>query len=439
MSVVNWGEIQRRAAGIGKSAVQIFSRPPVAHERKFDIRYSDGLTPIQRELVLQSEGAGDVHKNICIANICARLVAQAVASLPLQVKEDGEVIEDDPKYFLFRNPNPLYSGFEFLEFCCLQLIYKGNIYALVVGRGDYPKENPQELWPFFSSEIEPELVDFGEGEMQLDVRSKHLINLKYRYAGFYASKATKIFQKTMYDAWEIIHVREPSTDSHIKGDSWIAASSKNLKHLNIIQEFKNNVYEKGQFTKLNIHTDQEMSPEQRMDFRRDYNLTYIGTENMNQPLLTWNGMKAIPLAWSPEDLQILASEKMTNAMVATALGVPAEMLGQIIDKKNTATYREAVKQLMKFTVIPTANRILQKFSADLWPDSDRHIEINLKAIDALRPTPEDVANMSGATLNERRVIQGLSRYEEEAADIPLIPQNMALFTDLAFNGDTEEL
>lgn len=400
-------------------------------EEKFNLMDERGLTEIQKAIIFDMMGSRDIHKKLWIANFCARLVSQNVARLPVQLKEGGKVIEQDDKYDIFNAPNPLYSGFEFKEFCCLQLIYKGNIYIHVVGRTKYPKESPQELWPLFSANINPEIIGGKNAVIEMDVRANSPANLIY--------KDISGGRKKPYMSWEIIHVKEPSDDSHIEGVSWIAAAGKNIEHINKIERYKNKLYERGQFLSFNLHSPDWWDDGQLKAFRKNYMETYAGEKGIGLPLITYGGMEAKPLSWSPADMDLLASEKLTVGTVATIMGVPAEMLGPWMDKKNVATYREALKQFMMITVIPTADRIFQKFSRELWPDSDRHIEINENAIGILRPPAEEVAKMTCASINEKRSIQGLSKHEGELYDTPMVSQSVQLATELLIKEDKEEM
>ncbi|RZJ82787.1 MAG: phage portal protein, partial [Brevundimonas sp.] len=76
-----------------------------------------------------------------VAYRCVRMIAEAAASTPLKVRQDGTLATDHPVRRLLDRPNPEQSGPELLEALFGHLQTAGNAYLEGAGEGA-----PEELW-----------------------------------------------------------------------------------------------------------------------------------------------------------------------------------------------------------------------------------------------------------------------------------------------------
>lgn len=425
MSIFNFKALKQKALKIGVSATRFLSK-------QLDVRHLGPFGIVKQDIGLEMMGGNDVHTKVWVANWCARAISSMVADVPkyLERTKDGEIVDDDPKFQLYTGRcNPIYDGYMLQEVLQMNLIYMGDAFLRVIGLGNEPKGNPRELWPLLSGEVDVRFRNDLSMDISTEYTQGNLEDLVYYDA----------HEKKVYEREEIIHIREPNPRSHIRGLSWLQAAEKKLQLNQQMEKYKTKVFSHGQFTSFNIHTPDHLSQEQKDEYRRDFMEVYPGVENLGLPLMTYGGFEAKPLSWSPADLKILEADRYNAAAIATMMGMPPELMGYLIETKNVATYKTAKIQLLEFTVIPAAERLNRRISAELWPDGSHRIRVNKDNIPDFRKSSEELAQAFWLTPNQRLTAQGHPTSDDPRMDQLYFPGTLmpldALFIDTGANKD----
>lgn len=387
--------------------------------QKFDIRDYNSFTPIQREMLADLLKSRDIYTKIWVANTCIRKIADAAgliwSSVSLQDSK-GEIREDNPVYKLFKYPFPTMSGVELMEFSITQYILNGNCYEYVTGT----QKKPLEVWPLFARNITPIGGDPLKGEPVIKV---------YR----------DDTQKKDYSPDSVIHAKTVNPESLICGISLLSAGETKLEQLDNIENFNNKIFKNGAFPSINFSTEQDLIESQRNDLKKSIQEQYAGVSNAGKVMLTWGGVKAIPMAFSPSDMQVLNNENMTAGAIASLLGVPPELLGNISTSKTYSNYREAKSDFINSTVIPHSNRIIEKRNHFFFPSGDFKFVLNENRIDYLKPSSAELNESWWLTPNQKRQLQGYQPIGDPAMDLIYIPSGYQTIEQAGFAGSTMEL
>ena len=94
---------------------------------------------------------------------------------------------------------------------------------------------------------------------------------------------------------------------------------------------------------------------------------FSGSANAGRPLLLDGGMKWLPMALTPADMDFVALKEAAARDIALAFGVPPALVGLPGDS-TYSNAREAGRALMRNTVLPMAGRILAELATllDGW-------------------------------------------------------------------------
>ena len=118
-----------------------------------------------------------------------------------------------------------------------------------------------------------------------------------------------------------------------------------------------------------------LSNEQFERLRSQIEDHFSGSANAGRPLLLDGGLKWLPMAMTPADMDFVALKESAARDIALAFGVPPVLVGLPGD----ATYanaREAGRALIRHTVLPMAERILAEL-ADVLGDWGGRVELRV--------------------------------------------------------------
>jgi HK97 family phage portal protein len=290
--------------------------------------------------------ADEGYRQNVVAYRAVNLVAKAVASIPMVLKRGDQVVNEHPLLSLLKKPNPRLRGENFLYNFVGYYMIAGNAYALKVGPDGAA---PKELWL-----LRPDTMQVIEGADGLP-------------GGYEQQVAGK---KQRFDTGSVLHMKTfnplsdwyglapleaaaMAVDAHNEGSRWNLALIQNGGTPSgvLYQEDADMPLTDAQFTKLKDQIEQQ----------------YTGAINAGRPLLLEGGLKWQDMGMSPKDMDWASAKNMTAREIATAFGVPAQMMG-VPDAQTYSNYGEARQSLWEDTVIPLACEIAQEMTNWLLPD-----------------------------------------------------------------------
>lgn len=282
-----------------------------------------------------TEGFG--QNSICYR--CVSMIAQAAASIPLRVRDEGEDYHDHPLLDLLQNPNPHQCGPEILEEWYGFLLVAGNTYLELVSINDTPRElyvlRPDRMkviagdqgWPqSFTYTVNNNSVEFPIPESGEQARILH----------------TKLFHPTNdYYGMSPIEAAALAIDIHNAASSWNKALLDNSARPSGALIYKSS---EGQLTS-----------EQYDRLQKELEENFEGATNAGKPLLLEGGLEWKNMGLTPRDMDFIEAKFVAAREIALAFGVPPMLLG--IPGDNTySNYAEANRTFWRQTILPLVER-----------------------------------------------------------------------------------
>ncbi len=331
---------------------------------------------------------------------CVRMIAESAASVPLQLREGRDVLDEHPLLGLLARPNTMQGGQDLLEDWYGHLMVAGNAYLEAVSvdeqvielhvlRPDRMKVVPgADGWPeFYEYSVAGQTMRFAQGGIgQKPILHMSLFNPLNDHYGMSPLEAAAF-----------------GIDIHNAAGSWNKALLDNAARPSGAL-----VYEAG---------DASLSVEQFERLKGELESSHQGAVNAGRPLLLEGGLDWKPMGYSPRDMDFIEAKWVAAREIALALGVPPMLLG--IPGDNTySNYAEANRTFWRQTVLPLVNRTARSLSN--WFNEGGEQQITLKPdlnnIDALAADREArwqrVGKADFLTVNEKREALGFAPLKE---------------------------
>jgi HK97 family phage portal protein len=345
------------------------------------------------------------YLNNAIAQRAVRLVAEGVASVPLDSSDDKAatlVLETS-------------GGQSLLETLAVQLLLHGNGYVQLLTA---PDGSLTELYA-----LRPERVS-----VEADSRGWPAA---FRYK---AGEAV-----TRLGSNELVHIRtHHPLDDHY-GLGCLGAASGAIAIHNASSKWNKALLDNAaRPSGALVHEGAEtLSGEQFDRLREELTAQFSGQANAGRPLLLEGGLKWQTLSLSPADMDFAGLKAAAAREIALAFGVPSMLLGLPGDA-TYANYREANKALWRQAILPLAGKILDAIAEGLRPwFPDLSLKVNADQVSALSEDRERLwAQVSAAdflTLNEKRSAVGLEEVSETAPIDVKIGENKTGILELKYN------
>lgn len=335
-----------------RNAATIASSDPYLAEW-FSLR-GQGATAVNPETLLS---------NSAVAVRCVNLRSEMLASVGLFLlrrTDDGgrERADDLPLYGVLHDlANPQMTAFEAREFLIRSLDLTGNAYARLErdGRGQVTA-----LYPLPPADVAVETLPNGRLRYRVSQRT----------GGTYV-----LLQE------EALHIRGPSRDG-IVGISAIQYGRQAMS-LRVAQaETAKSLIDNGLRPSGVMSYDERLNADARAKVRESVAERLQGSANAGQLIIMDGGAKYTPLAWSAEDAEFLASQKLSNEDVARLFGVPPTSVG-ITDKATYSNTEQEARALVANCLGPLAARVeMAMVRCLLTPEARRtlYIEHDLAAL-----------------------------------------------------------
>jgi HK97 family phage portal protein len=293
---------------------------------------------------------------------CVRILAEAVASLPLHIFErDGaggkKLNSEHPLYSLLHDaPNTEMTSFVFRETLMSHLLLWGNAYAQIVRNG---RGIPLALYPLLPSKIDVDRTGAGD--------------LVYTYS---SDKG-----QVKLGRGSVLHIPGLGFDGLI-GYSPIAMA-KNAVGMSIATEeygasfFSNGANPGGVLEHPNVVKDIGR-------VKDSWNSQYRGSGNAGKVAILEEGMKFHQIGIPPEQAQFLETRKFQINEIARIFRVPPHMVGDL-EKSSFSNIEQQSLEFVKYTLDPWVVRWEQSLSQSLLlPDEAKTVLIKFNLDGLLR-------------------------------------------------------
>ncbi len=182
-------------------------------------------------------------------------------------------------------------------------------------------------------------------------------------------------------------------------------------------EFSARFYSNGGLPGFVFETEGKMDLNQQQLLKESFAQAVAGTKNAFRPFVTTQGVKLREITISPEDSQLLEARKFQVIDIARAFGIPPFMIGET---EKTSSWGTGIEQMslgfVKYTLAPYLTRIEQEINRKLLRGPQMFCEFNLDGLlrgdskaeaDYLRQAVGGSQGIGWMTVNEARRIKNL--------------------------------
>lgn len=282
---------------------------------------------------------------------CVRILAEAVASLPLHVYEyqdDGgkKLVHDHPLYYLLHDePNPEMTSFVFRETLMSHLLIWGNAYAQIIRDG---AGRVLGLYPLLPDKMEVQRDDKG--------------NIYYVYSRNSDENPTfKEYGNIKLKAEDVLHIPGLGFDGLI-GYSPIAMAKNAVGMTLACEEYGASFFANGANPGGVLEHPGVLKDPSKV--RESWNSVYRGVTNAHKIAVLEEGMKYQQIGIPPEEAQFLETRKFQINEIARLYRIPPHMVGDL-DKSSFSNIEQQSLEFVKYTLDPWVIRWEQSLQRSL--------------------------------------------------------------------------
>ena len=269
---------------------------------------------------------------------CVRILAEAVASLPLHVyeyQEDGgkQMVHDHPLYYLLHDePNPEMTSFVFRETLMSHLLIWGNAYAQIIRDGN---GRVLGLYPLLPNKMDVQRDDRG--------------NLYYVYSRNSDENPTfKEYGDIRLKAEDVLHIPGLGFDGLI-GYSPIAMAKNAVGMTLACEEYGASFFANGANPGGVLEHPGVLKDPSKV--RESWNSVYRGVNNAHKIAVLEEGMKYQQIGIPPEEAQFLETRKFQINEIARLYRIPPHMVGDL-EKSSFSNIEQQSLEFVKYTLDP---------------------------------------------------------------------------------------
>lgn len=282
---------------------------------------------------------------------CVRILAEAVASLPLHVYEyqdDGgkKLVHDHPLYYLLHDePNPEMTSFVFRETLMSHLLIWGNAYAQIIRDG---AGRVLGLYPLLPDKMDVQRDDRG--------------NIYYVYSrNSDENPMFKEYGDIRLKAEDVLHIPGLGFDGLI-GYSPIAMAKNAVGMTLACEEYGASFFANGANPGGVLEHPGVLKDPSKV--RESWNSVYRGVNNAHKIAVLEEGMKYQQIGIPPEEAQFLETRKFQINEIARLYRIPPHMIGDL-DKSSFSNIEQQSLEFVKYTLDPWVIRWEQSLQRSL--------------------------------------------------------------------------
>lgn len=275
-------------------------------------------------------------------------ISNTMASLPLKLQKNHEVVSNDIIDLLVNEPNPNMNGYELINKMEVSRNETGNAYVLI--QRDI-RSQPEALIPLDSTYVTP-FINTDDGALWYQVQGEN---------GTY-------YIHTM----NMIHVKHITGASRWAGISPIDVLKNTIEYDKAVQEFSLSEMQKKESFILKYAANVKPEIRERIieDFKRFY--AENGGILFQEPGVELNEIQRKYVA-----SDTLASERITRSRVANVFNIPVSFLND----NEGASYGSNEQMMLQFvtmTLTPIVKQYEKEFNRKLLTKSDRQAGMEFK-------------------------------------------------------------
>ena len=289
------------------------------------------------------------YERNAVAYRAVRMVAEAAASIPWRLYEDGHEIETHPLIDLFARPNPAMTGADFVEALVSNLLLFGNAYV-EASRVD---GTPRELFA-----LRPDRMSVVAGRNGWPAGYDYTVpgqTIRFDMSG---EGVPPILHLKLFHPLDDHYGLPPLAAAQVALDTHNAAGFWNKALLDNAARPSGALVFAG--------PDGHLTDAQFDRLRAELNENFAGAANAGRPLLLEGGLDWKAMSLTPKDMDFIDAKAAAAREIALAFGVPPLLLGMPGDNTRT-NYAEANLAFWRGTVIPTLARLQKSLGAWLAP------------------------------------------------------------------------
>ena len=367
---------------------------------------------------------------------CVRILAEAVASLPLHVYEyqdDGgkKLVHDHPLYYLLHDePNPEMTSFVFRETLMSHLLIWGNAYAQIIRDG---AGRVLGLYPLLPDKMDVQRDDKG--------------NIYYVYSrNSDENPMFKEYGNIKLKAEDVLHIPGLGFDGLI-GYSPIAMAKNAVGMTLACEEYGASFFANGANPGGVLEHPGVLKDPSKV--RESWNSVYRGVNNAHKIAVLEEGMKYQQIGIPPEEAQFLETRKFQLDEIARLYRIPPHMIGDL-EKSSFNNIEQQSMEFVKYTLDPWVIRWEQAMQKALFlPEEKKQYFLKFNVNGLMRGDYE--SRMTGYSIgrqngwlsaNDIREMEDMNPVpDEEGGNLYLVNGSMTKLKDagaFARKGETNE-
>ena len=355
---------------------------------------------------------------------CVRILAEAVASLPLSVYQTTglgkeKAINHNLYHLLHDEPNSEMTSFVFRETLMSHLLLWGNAYAQIIR-----DQNGRVL----------ALYPLLPNKMSVNRDSRGNIYYVYTRDSDEAPSLTGYGEFYLSDH-EVLHIPGLGFDGLI-GYSPVAMAKNAIGMSLATEEYGASFFANGATPGGVLEHPGIVKDPQRI--RESWNSVYQGTKNAHKVAVLEEGMKYQSIGISPEQAQFLETRKFQINEIARIFRVPPHMVGDL-EKSSFSNIEQQSLEFVKYTLDPWVTRWEQTMQKVLLlPGEKSQYSIKFNVDGLLRGDYQSrmngyaIARQNGwMSANDIRELENMNLISpEEGGDIYMVNGNMLKLKDV---------
>jgi HK97 family phage portal protein len=340
-------------------------------------------------------------KNL-ISYRCIDMIAKSVSSVPWSIKKvtaDGDVeVLNHPFVSVMRRPNPMQSWQQWLYNTISYYLLDGNSFLLRVGpTSGVNQKTVRELYC-----LRPTQMKILKNENTNDI------------TGYEYQKTANLILTYDIDPisgqCDVIHIKTFNPLDDVWGVSPVEPAAREIDTNNAAADWHKSLLDNQARPGMVLLFERNLSDTQYDRLSKDMRDKREGASNAGKTLILEGAKDVKPYGFSPSEMDFIEGNRDKARMIASAFGVPAQLLG-IRGDQTFANFEQARTIFWEDTVIYYLNLIKAELNAWLF-DNDEQIflDYDVEDVPALAYRQEvkwkRANDASFITTNEKREMTG---------------------------------
>lgn len=324
---------------------------------------------------------------------CINIIATSVAGAAFQaLDQSGNPVDiTHPFIELLRRPNPMQSGYDFIEAIQSYLELTGNAVVLLDQQNELGQ--PLEMYP-----LNPSIITFEHDDKQI---TAYIIDMGSDEPVILAPE-------------NVLHIKTFNPRNPFWGVSTIEAAAGTLDGLIAKEDYDRAFFKNGAKLSGIVSTDMPLDDSSFNRLKLQWQSTYSGVTNAHKTAILDSGLKYQPLAISQTDMQMLDHLKFDRDKILAIFGVSGVQLGLA----EYANYKSDIvdRNYWKNTIEPRMRRLenaLDALAQLFGLDSFEFKGVDTRSQLELAQIVHFVNGANFMTKNEMREMFGLEPIEGE--------------------------